>query len=356
MLNWLKKHFVSPKRLNELGVLGLNERNLACISAHNPRKGFPLVDDKLQTKLLAQDYQIATPALLGVIRHQAEIAKFERYLPVQDGFVIKPAQGSGGKGILVIQSAKEGRYLKASGEWVTQQTVQRHLSNLISGLYSLGGHPDVALIESLIHSSSDFADFTFEGVPDIRVIIYHGYPVMAMMRLSTRDSDGKANLHQGAIGVGIDLKLGTAIQAVQHDRPVYLHPDTGSALHKLRIQNWQNLLELAARCYDMTGLGYLGADLVVDAELGPLLLELNARPGLAIQMANGTGLKPRLQAIDQHRAKLKGPTENYQTRVNLAQQLFTQKPLFTQKSPIPPFTNTQQVCSIKPANVECNNQ
>ncbi|NLW05724.1 MAG: alpha-L-glutamate ligase-like protein, partial [Pseudomonadaceae bacterium] len=264
MLNWLKSNFISPAKLRKLGVLGLNERNIACISAHNPRKGFPLVDDKLQTKLLAQDYQIATPALLGVIRHQAEIAKFERHLPQQDGFVIKPAKGSGGKGILVIQYASGDRYLKASGEWISRQTVQRHLSNLISGLYSLCGHPDAALIESLIHSAKEFAGFTFEGVPDIRVIIYHGYPVMAMMRLSTRNSDGKANLHQGALGVGIDLSLGTALQAVQYDRPIFLHPDTGKPLDQLRIKNWQNLLELAAGCYDMTGLGYLGADLVVD--------------------------------------------------------------------------------------------
>lgn len=335
MFGWFKRNFVSPAQLHELGVLGLNERNIACISAHNPRQGFPLVDDKLQTKLLAQDYQIATPDLLGVIHHQAEIAKFERHLPEQGGFVIKPAKGSGGKGILVIQYASGDRYLKASGEWITRQSVQRHLSNLISGLYSLGGHPDAAIIESLIKSSKEFADFSFEGVPDIRVIIYHGYPVMAMMRLSTRDSDGKANLHQGALGVGIDLVQGTAIQAVQHDRPVFIHPDTGSVLNTLRIQNWQYLLELAARCYDMTGLGYLGADLVVDAELGAMLLELNARPGLAIQMANGTGLKPRLKAVDQHREELKGPTEVCEERVKIAQQLFT-----------------NQVCSVGSVNVE----
>lgn len=323
MLNWLKTHFISPKQLHKLGVLGLNERNIACISANNPRKSFPLVDDKLQTKLLAQDYDLATPALFGVIRHQAEISHFERHLPKQGGFVIKPAQGSGGKGILVIQEidADKSRYLKASGEWITQQTVQRHLSNLLSGLYSLGGQPDVALIESLIQSSRDFVDFTFEGVPDIRVIIYHGYPVMAMMRLSTRASDGKANLHQGAIGVGIDLKLGTAVKAIQHDRLIHLHPDTGKALHKLQVENWQNLLEIAARCYDMTGLGYLGADLVIDVELGPMLLELNARPGLAIQMANGNGLKPRLQAIDKHRTQLRGPAEASVERVKIAQQL-----------------------------------
>jgi glutathione synthase/RimK-type ligase-like ATP-grasp enzyme len=49
----------------------------------------------------------------------------------------------------------------------------------------------------------------------------------------------------------------------------------------------------------MTGLGYLGVDMVIDRERGPLLLELNARPGLQIQVANQAGLRSRLALIDQ---------------------------------------------------------
>jgi predicted ATP-grasp superfamily ATP-dependent carboligase len=46
------------------------------------------------------------------------------------------------------------------------------------------------------------------------------------------------------------------------------------------------------------GLGYLGVDIVLDPRRGPLLLEANARPGLAIQHANAAGLVPRLQEIE----------------------------------------------------------
>lgn len=325
---WLHKswsqQFISPKQLQALGILGLNKRNLDCISRHNPRRLFPLVDDKLQTKLLAQDYQLATPELFGVIRQHAEISRLSSLLPAQGGFVIKPAQGSGGKGILVIQQVESGHYIKASGEIISHTAVERHLSNLLSGLYSLGGNPDVALLEKRVLSAPEFNEFSYAGVPDIRVIVYQGYPVMAMMRLSTQASDGKANLHQGAIGVGIDLTTGRALQAVQYNRPVTVHPDTGKNLRHLSIQNWDYLLELATRCYEMTGLGYLGADLVLDAHLCPLLLELNARPGLAIQMANGQGLQPRLQAIDAHLLHLKGPKEDSATRVKIAQKLAAQ--------------------------------
>ncbi len=154
------------------------------------------------------------------------------------------------------------------------------------------------MVESLIRFDDRFADYTFEGVPDIRVIVFRGYPVMAMMRLSTAVSDGKANLHQGAVGVGLDISEGRALFAVQFNRPVDRHPDTGRSLDDLVVPGWPTLLNLAASAYEMTGLGYIGADLVIDKRFGPTLLELNARPGLAIQMANGEGLGARLELIE----------------------------------------------------------
>jgi alpha-L-glutamate ligase-like protein len=141
-------------------------------------------------------------------------------------------------------------------------------------------------------------DYTYEGVPDIRVIVFKGYPVMAMMRLSTAASDGKANLHQGAVGVGLNIATGAALRAVQFDRPCFSHPDTGHDLASLVVPQWETLLNLAAGCYEMTGLGYLGTDMVLDRQHGPMLLELNARPGLAIQMTNGEGLRRRLDLIE----------------------------------------------------------
>lgn len=288
------------RRLRAQGIVGLNERNLGLINLHNPRERFPLVDDKLKTKLLARKHGIASPELLGVIHSQGEIRRLESLLRPGQGFAIKPSRGSGGKGILVILEHKPGWFRKGSGVWVSRRDVVRYLSNLLSGLYTLGGSPDVAVIEALIEFDEHFESFTFEGVPDIRVVVYRGYPLMAMMRLSTHASDGKANLHQGAIGVGLDLSTGAASHAVQYDRPVHRHPDTGHRLNELQIPDWTRLLELAAGCYEMSGLGYLGTDMVLDRHRGPLLLELNARPGLAIQMANRCGLAPRVARIDAH--------------------------------------------------------
>jgi len=217
--------------------------------------------------------------------------------------VIKPAQGSGGKGIMVISGRDGDYYLKPNGKKVSHEDLCRHVSNILSGLFSLGGKPDVALIEDQIKFTDDFEGFTFEGVPDVRVIVYHGYPVMAMTRLSTHASDGKANLHQGAVGVGINIKNGEALNAVQYGHPIDKHPDTHRPLSELHVPHWHELVTLAARSYEVTGLGYMGADIVIDKSRGPLLLELNARPGLAIQIANGKGLAPRIALAEKEAKK-----------------------------------------------------
>jgi alpha-L-glutamate ligase-like protein len=311
-----------PGALARAGVLGMNRRNRIFIGPHNPRTAYPLVDDKLRTKRMLEECGVPTPELLHVVRSQHEVRDPGRFLPAE-GFCIKPAKGSGGKGILVVVRREGDRFVKGSGVQLETGDLRRHLSNVLAGLFSLGGNPDAAIVEALIRPEPAMAELSHEGVPDIRILVFRGYPVMAMMRLATRASDGKANLHQGAIGVGIDIAGGESLHALQHGRPVTRHPDTGLALDAIRIPGWQDMLEVAARCHDITGLGYLGVDMVVDAVHGAQVLELNARPGLAIQMANGAGLLPRLRAIAAH---ADGCSENPGERVDHVQAVFDRGP------------------------------
>ncbi|MEA3548584.1 MAG: alpha-L-glutamate ligase-like protein [Thermodesulfobacteriota bacterium] len=291
-------YFTTPGKLKKAGIVGMNRRNVVLIAENNPRHLYPRVDDKLQTKILAQKAGIAVPKLFGVARYQYHVKQLHSFLADYDSFVMKPSKGSGGKGILVITGRNGDYYIKPNGSKITEIDVRRHASNTLSGLFSLGGKPDVAMIEDLVDFSDVFDGFSFEGVPDIRIIVYKGYPVMAMTRLSTSESDGKANLHQGAVGVGIDINSGKALNAVQHGRPVENHPDTGKDLSTFFVPDWQVFLELAAQCYEITELGYLGADVVLDKAKGPQILELNARPGLAIQVANGAGMQPRVDRVE----------------------------------------------------------
>lgn len=307
------------RRLNKHGVLGLNRRNLSFINRHNPRSRLPLVDDKCQTKQLAGEHGIPTPGLQHVIQTHHDIRHLNERLKAFPGFAAKPARGGGGRGILIVHRTETGAFADSAGNLLPLAMLQHHFSNTLAGLYSLSGTPDAVILEDLVEADDAIAPFSYEGIPDIRILVFRGYPVMAMLRLTTRASRGKANLHQGAIGVGIDLGNGSALQAIHNNSRITRHPDTGASLEDLQIPHWQQMLELAARCHDMTGLGYLGADLVLDRKRGPLLLELNARPGLSIQLACGQGLQPRLRIVDDHR----GPPETPAARVQRSRALFS---------------------------------
>ena len=286
------------KRLRMKGVLGINRRNSEFIRRWNPRRLYPLVDDKLRTKRLALAAGMPVPELFGVISTQHDIRDLRGIVADRQQFVVKPAHGSGGNGVLVITGRRGDRFAKASGAMLEENELDHHISNMLSGLYSLGGQRDRVVVEYYVRCDPELAKISFRGVPDIRLIVFKGFPVMAMIRLPTRLSDGRANLHQGAVGVGIDLAAGTTQGGVQENRRVTEHPDTGHRLQGMTIPTWDRILEMAANSYEMTGLGYLGVDIVVDRDLGPLILELNARPGLAIQIANDRGLHRQLLQIE----------------------------------------------------------
>jgi alpha-L-glutamate ligase-like protein len=306
-------------------VLGLNERNAEFIMRLNPRRLYPRVDDKALTKKLALEAGMPVPDLYGIIDNQGDIRRFAEIVADYDSFVVKPAQGSGGEGILVItgrSKRKRDSFRLSSGVLITEAEIAHHISNIVSGQYSLSGTLDKAMIEYCVHFDPIFAEVSYQGVPDIRVIVYRGYPAMAMVRLPTRASDGKANLHQGAVGAGVDIARGVTLTGVLRNDLVEEHPDTGALIAGLEIPQWDFILESAARGYEVTGLGYLGVDMVIDADRGPLILEMNARPGLNIQIANGTGLSNRINRIEEIYESEAAPAE----RASIARREFSAGP------------------------------
>lgn len=297
--------------------MGINRRNADFIMPLNPRKRFPIVDNKVLTKELAVEHGVPTPPLYGVIRTPHEIRELPRIVADHQDFVLKPAHGSQGDGIVVIVARRKDRYRTSSGRLIDWEDLEHHLTNALAGQFSLGGLPDQVMVEYRVEFDPIFEEVSFQGVPDLRIIVYRGYPVMSMVRLPTRQSDGKANLHQGAVGAGICIARGVTLPAVSGNSVVDEHPDTGARISGVEIPNWDRILAMAARCHEFTGLGYLGADIVLDRGRGPLLLELNARPGLNIQIANQEGLRRRLALVDEIAAEPRSPEE----RVAVAQDL-----------------------------------
>ncbi|OGV34535.1 MAG: alpha-L-glutamate ligase-like protein [Legionellales bacterium RIFCSPHIGHO2_12_FULL_35_11] len=307
------------KKLLSQGVLSMNRRNGDYVLRYNDRKLYPLVDDKLKTKQLALKSSISVPDLYETIDTEHQVKRVEQLLKPYSDFVVKPARGSGGDGILVITNSLNDRYRQINGRFMTVKEMKYHLSSLLSGAYSIGNHPDYAIIERRVIVSPVFSEVSYEGVPDIRIIILLGYPAMAMLRLPTRQSDGKANLHQGAIGVGINLATGITLRGVHHNDIISAHPDTMNDIKGITIPYWEEILQIAAGCYELTGLGYLGVDIVIDKDQGPLMLELNARPGLNIQIANGEGALKRYQLIEQKAAAGK---ESIANRIEFSRKMF----------------------------------
>jgi alpha-L-glutamate ligase-like protein len=276
----------------------MNRRNAVCLLDLNPRQEYPLVDRKSRMRDLCVRIGVPTPEVFALLGAHSALRHLPRLLAGRAEFVLKPDRGAGGRGILVITGRDGDRFVRANGQRVTFHEVRQHASGVISGLYSLGGQGDSVLIQERVVPDPAFDRVSYQGTPDVRVVLYRGVPAMAMLRLPTRQSGGRANLHQGAVGAGVDLATGRSCRAVQANRVLDRHPDTGESLIGFPVPSWPRILEMARKVSGAVGLGYLGVDVVIDRRRGPLLLEANARPGLAIQIANGAGLIPRLEAID----------------------------------------------------------
>lgn len=289
--------WVSPRELREKGVLGINGRNADFIALYNERAMYPRVDDKLLTKAICAEHRIPIPRTYGVVSRYGEIGGFFEIAKSQQQFVVKPCQGSGGRGIKVVVAHDAEGFTSPSGNRTTPDEMRYHLGTILSGLYSLGGQPDRVIVEQRIVCHPEMERVSFGGTPDVRIILLRGVPVMAMTRLPTSASGGRANLHQGAIAAAIDLLTGVTTGGVCRNRAMTVHPDTGNSIEGFGVPGWSEVLPASMRLADAIGLGYVGVDFVVDAALGAVVLEANARPGLAIQVANRRGLRPRLEFV-----------------------------------------------------------
>ena len=285
-------------------VLGINARNILYINQFNRRSFYPIADDKLLFKQRAIEHDVPVPELLATIDTYGGVKRFDNVLADHDSFVLKPAHGAGGEGVMVLDRTGT-EFTRSNGTIISAEDIRFHLSNMLAGLFSLGGLRDNILVERKVVFDDCFTDIAWQGVPDVRLIVFLGVPVMAMIRLPTSSSNGRANLHQGAIGAGIHIGTGKTTTGVQGTSFVDLHPDTEETISNIQIPSWEEILRLGIKCFHLSQLGYLGVDVVLDKERGPLVLEINARPGLAIQIANRTGLQQRLDSVEQIRDSLK---------------------------------------------------
>ena len=276
----------------------MNSRNLEYIRPFNRARAKKLADNKLLSKKILAKNNISVPKLIAKIRTVEELENFD-WQKLPEGFALKPNRGFGGEGILVVYGKKKNRtdaWIKADRSIITIEDLKTHIRNILDGSFSLSGTPDIAFFEERLQLLKLFKPYSYKGIPDIRVIVFNKVPLMAMLRLPTKSSEGKANLQQGAIGVGIDIATGTTTTAVLGKNKIIEYiPGTRLLLSGIKLPHWNDVLKLAVRAQEISGLGFLGADIAIDKVNGPTIIELNARPGLSIQVANLAGLKERLK-------------------------------------------------------------
>ncbi len=271
-----------------------------------------IADSKLLCKRILKKNNLGVSALIAKIKSPEELEQFD-WSTLPDSFALKPNRGFGGEGIVVVYARKKrntdparnashsdagGAWVKADGSVITIEDLKSHIRNILDGSFSLANTPDIAFFEERLKLLKLFKPYSYKGIPDIRVIVFNHVPVMAMLRLPTRASDGKANLQQGAIGVGIDLATGTTTTAIiGKGQLIEYVPGTRLVLSGIKIPYWKEILRMSVEAQALSGLGFLGADIAIDRDRGPVILELNARPGLSIQLANLAGLKGRLKRV-----------------------------------------------------------
>ncbi|MFH0987707.1 MAG: sugar-transfer associated ATP-grasp domain-containing protein [Patescibacteria group bacterium] len=286
------------------GILGINARNQKYLRA--PKRALRILDSKLLTKKILEENNLPVLKTIAVVKTRKELLDFD-WSVLPPPFALKPNRGLGGEGIIVVYGKRISRirdgmieepaWIRSRGSFISKVEIESHILDILDGNFSMFSLPDVAFFEERAKVVKELKPYSFKGIPDVRIIVYEGVPVMAMLRLPTKESRGKANLHAGGIGVGIDLSTGLTTNAIYRQKLIDYCPGTKYLLRGIRIPFFKKNLNLAVQAQRLLGVSFLGIDIVVDKEKGPVILELNARPGLQIQLANLSGMRGRIERL-----------------------------------------------------------
>jgi alpha-L-glutamate ligase-like protein len=291
MIKYLKKALKAGD-----SIVGMNNRNVGFVYPSNPRKFYPMANDKALTKEILEEHLIPTPQTYTIVNDMWEVKQKVNELESLDAFVIKPAHGSGGGGILILKKTGD-KWSEPSGKSISKEQITHHIASILYGVFSLG-NKDKAIIEYCLSPHPFFTDIYKKGIPDFRILMYKQQAIMAMLRVPTKRSGGKANLHQGALGIGVDMKNGSLTQGMYKNKYIDCHPDNQFVFNGKNLPDWDKTLQIAYDTSKVFPLDYLGIDIIYDKDLGPLVIEINARPGLQIQNVNKTGIISELKKLE----------------------------------------------------------
>jgi alpha-L-glutamate ligase-like protein len=287
-----------PKPANASDLLGINARNSLYVS-RNSRKAKAIARSKYATKILLNDNNIPCAEIYGILGTDEDVNDFA-WQKLEGDFVIKPTNGHAGTGVIAFRNKVNAeQWLDVLGEKWSIDDIKLHCRDILAGQYSIHGSNHNVIIEERIPIHPKLLKYSYKGTPDVRVIVFNSVPVMAMLRLPTEESGGRANVSQGAIAVGIDIANGITTYAVAHKKQAIQYlPGTKKKLNGIVIPSWQKVLITAVQASEIADLAFSGIDIFLHKNKGPMVVELNATPGLSIQAANRAGLRRRLERVE----------------------------------------------------------
>ncbi|OGJ51231.1 hypothetical protein A2307_01270 [Candidatus Peregrinibacteria bacterium RIFOXYB2_FULL_33_20] len=295
----------------------MNARNLLYIAKYNSVSNKKFADNKIFTKNFLQMRDLSVAKLYATIANHKSLNNFN-FNDLPSSFVIKPNKGYGGSGILIIKDKKNDVFIESDGYKISKYDLYKHCVDIVDGKYAISGLSDTVIIEERLESDPFFKPLLeTNSLPDIRIIVFNLIPVIAMLRLPTKESEGKANLHMGGIGIGIDIGTGQCTYGVRHNQFITKLPNQ-LKIEEVKIPKWENILLMAAKIQQVSNIGYLAVDLAMTKN-GVKVLEVNARAGLSIQIANKAPLKVRLEKVKD--LKVLNPAQG----IEIAKTLFSQK-------------------------------
>lgn len=273
------------KNFFNINPLGMNLRNFL-ISAYNPKASMLLAKDKSRTKRILSENGIMTPETIFEIN---ELSEIEMLGNLPDEFVIKPSKGSGGSGILVL-TKKDDYFVDPAGQKYSMKELIGHAKKILGGEYSGLAEKDTAIIEKRIFPSEKIIFKRAAGLPDIRIFCVNSVPVMSMMRYSTIESNGRANLSAGAIGLAIDIGTGKITKIHTKNKGVVISFEDIGIPKGYIVPKWEEIKSIAIKASKLSGLGIIGVDVVLDSDDNVMIIEINGRPGIEIQNINEKSL------------------------------------------------------------------
>ena len=244
-----------------LDVIGLNKRNRDFIMRYNTPRDIAFAKSKLDTKKWLHEIRMPTPNTLAVIHTTRDARTFLDSASRPSGFVIKPNRGAMGNGVQVVSTPF------GPDQPVTRLRAQLYwqFCRILAGEFSGSHAVECALVEERVGSEAFALPICGFASADLRILCCNGRIVLAMLRLPTQESAGRSNLHQGGVGVGIDLESGAMLHAIHKHKVIKNHPDTGVRLTGNRVPNWLNqVLPLSTEMATKCPIKYCGLDLMID--------------------------------------------------------------------------------------------